>query len=85
MIHQTLRGDDKSMGACVIAFLLVSNRDSLKKVSENQRLFIFDIAEIIELRGHGNKSMPRNKEKIKELRKSVYKTIKTLLEVEEWE
>jgi len=84
-IRQTLQGDDKSLGACVIAFLLMLNEDSLQTVSENQPSFISDVTEILNLSIHGNKSLNLKKEEITKLRDSVYKTIKTLLEAEEWD
>jgi hypothetical protein len=84
MIRQTLQGDDQSLGACVIVFLIVC-KDSLQKVSEIQPSFLSDVDEIIKLRGHGNEPLFLAKNEIKELRKSVYKTIKTLLEVEKWD
>jgi len=81
MILQTLQGDDQSLGACVVAFLLVLDEDNLEKVSENQPSFISDIADIIFWRAHGNEPVPMKKDGIEKIRKSAYLTIKTLLEV----
>jgi hypothetical protein len=80
-VSQTLQGFDQSLGACVIAFLLVSDNDSLEKVCEIQPSFLSDVADITSLRGHDNEPVPMKKDEIKALRKSAYSTIKTLLEV----
>jgi hypothetical protein len=82
MVSQTLQGYDRqTLGACVVAFLLVSDNDSLEKVCEIQPSFLSDVANIISLRDHGNEPVPMKKDEIKTLRKSAYSTIKTLLEV----
>jgi hypothetical protein len=80
-IRQTLQGNDPTLGACVIAFLIVSNEYTLKTISQIQPSFISDIANIIELRGHGNEPLFLKQDEIKKLRNSAYLTIKTLLEV----
>jgi hypothetical protein len=79
-IRETLQGDDKSLGACVIVFLLVSNLDTLCSVAATQPTFISDIASVLNLREHGNTPLPLPKDDICKLRKSTYLTIKTLLE-----
>jgi hypothetical protein len=81
MIRQTLRGDDQSLGACAVAFLLVSSEESLDTISKIQPSFLSDVTDIIIKRGHGNEPLPISKKEIKELRKLTYSTIKTLLEV----
>ncbi|MDR2596003.1 MAG: hypothetical protein LBC76_01660 [Treponema sp.] len=83
-ISQTLQGDNQTLGSCAIAFLLVY-KDILQKVSEYQPLFIYDVAEIDKLSAHGNEPLFLKKDEIKKIRKSVYSTIKTLLEVERWD
>jgi hypothetical protein len=80
-IRNTLQGDDKSLGACVIAFLLVSDSDTLYSVAATQPTFISDIEGILSQRKHGNTPLPLHKDDISKIRKSAYSTIKTLLEV----
>lgn len=80
-IRRTLQGDDQTLGSCAVAFLLVSNEDSLHTIFQFQPFFLSDVADIITRRGHGNETIPMKKEEIFKLRKSVYLTIKTLLEV----
>lgn len=80
-IKTTLQGADQTLGACVIAFLLTSDDDTLRSVADIQPSFIADIAEIINRRGHGNECLFLPKDDIGKLRKAAYRTIKTLLEV----
>jgi len=82
-IRQTLQGYDPTLGACMIAFLLVY-KDILQKVYEYQPSFISDVAKIEKLSEHGNEPLFLEKVIITEIRKSAYSTIKTLLEVEKW-
>ncbi len=80
-IKTTLQGADQTLGACVIAFLLTSDDDTLHSIADIQPSFIADIADIINRRGHGNEHLPFSKDDIGKLRKAAYRTIKTLLEV----
>jgi hypothetical protein len=79
-IQNTLQGDDQTLGACVVAFLLVSDADTLRSVAGVQPSFLADVADIILRRGHGNEPLPLPKADIAKLRKATYSTIKTLLE-----
>ena len=79
-IRQTLQGNDQTLGACVIGFLLMSDDDTLRIIADTHPSFIDDIAIAITARGHGNEPLPLPKEDIKKLRKAAYSTIKTLLE-----
>lgn len=79
-IRQTLQGDDQTLGACVIAFLLMADDDTLRVIANTHPCFIDDIASIITMRGHGNEPRSLPKVDIKKLRKATYSTIKTLLE-----
>lgn len=79
-VRQTLQGGSQSLGACVIALLLVSDEDALTAIHDRQPSFIDDMASLIIQRGHGNEPRPLKKAKITELRKAALSTIKTLLE-----
>lgn len=80
LVQKTLQGEDQSLGACVLALLLVSDDEILRSIAEVQPSFISDVAAIINESGHGNKPLPSSKEHIRKLRKSTYSTIKTLQE-----
>ncbi len=79
-IRETMQGNDKTLGACVLVFLLVSGTDILGSIADAQPSFISDVADIIDRRGHGNEPLPLSRDDIGKLRKSTYSTIKTLLE-----
>jgi len=79
-IRQTLQGNDQTLGACVVAFLLMSDVDSLCSIADSQPTFIGDIEQVITKRRHGNEPLPLPTVDIAKLRKAAYSTIKTLLE-----
>jgi len=79
-VRQTLQGGSQSLGACVIAFLLVSDEDTLAALHDTQPTFIDDMANLITRRGHGNQRIRLHQEDIAKLRKAALSTIKTLLE-----
>ncbi len=79
-VRQTLHGGSQSLGACVIAFLLVSDEDALTAIHDTQPTFVGDMTNLIIRRGHGNEPLHLPKAKIAELRKAAFSTIKTLLE-----
>jgi hypothetical protein len=79
-IRHTLQGNDQTLGACVVAFLLMSDDDTLRPIADSQPTFIVDLANVIDTRGHGNEPLPLPKEDIKKLRKAAFSTIKTLQE-----
>lgn len=79
-IRQTLQGSGQTLGACAMAFLLMSDGDTLRLIADSQPSFMEDIANVIAKRGHGNEPLDLPKEDIKKLRKSAYSIIKILLE-----
>ena len=80
-IREALQGNDPTLGSCVVAFLLMSDDDTLGAIADSQPTFINDIADVIIKRGHGNEPLRLSKADIAKLRKASYKTIKTLIEV----
>lgn len=79
-VRQTLQGSSQSLGACIIALLLVSDENALAAIHDTQPTFVGDMANLIIRRGHGNEPLPLPKAKIAKLRKAALSTIKTLLE-----
>ena len=79
-IRQTLQGSGQTLGACTMAFLLMSEGDTLHSIAAMQPSFVDDIANVITTRGHGNEVLPLPKADVKILRKASYTTIKTLME-----
>lgn len=79
-VRQTLQGGSQSLGACVIAFLLVSDEDALTAIYGAQPSFVDDMANLITRRGHGNEPLPMSRGDIVHLRKAALTTIRTLME-----
>lgn len=79
-IRQTLQGSGQTLGACTMAFLIMSEGETLHSVAAMQPSFVDDIANVITTRGHGNEPLPLAKADVKILRKASYTTIKTLME-----
>ncbi len=80
-VRQTLQGGSQSLGACVIAFLLVSDEEALIALHNAQPSFVNDVAELIARRGHGNVPLPLPKSDIRHLRKAALTTVSTLMEL----
>lgn len=79
-VRNTLQGRGETLGACVLAFLLMEEDCTLRSVSDAQPTFITDLEQLIQIRGHGGHSLPLSKKETAKLRKAAYKTIKTLQE-----
>ena len=80
-IRETMQGNDKSLGACLLAFLILADEDGLWLLHSKYPSFIEDIAEIIARRGHDNQSFTLSHTEVLSLRKKAYCSINTLLEV----
>lgn len=79
-IRQTLQSAGQTLGSCIIAFLLVSESDSLRAIADSQPSFMDDIGDVIARRGHGNEPLPLRRADVAKLRKASYSTIRSLLE-----
>lgn len=80
-VRQTLQGAGQSLGACVLALLLMFDDDTLRSISDSQPSFIEDVTNVITRRGHGNEPLPLPRADTAKLRKATYKSINTLTEV----
>lgn len=79
-IRQSLQGSSSTLGACVIAFLLLVDDEILTLILNNHPSFIDNLEEVILKRGHGNTPIKMAKSEIQNLRKTSYITLKTLIE-----
>lgn len=79
-VRQTLQGSSQSLGACIIALLLMSDEDALAAIHDMQPSFVDDVNNLIISRGHGNEPLPLSKDQIGHLRKAALTTIRTLME-----
>lgn len=81
MVRQTIQSQDQTLGAAVLAFLIIADEETLTMIYNRQPDFLDAINEIIMARGHGNQILPLEVGGVEKLRKKVYTTVKTLLEV----
>lgn len=81
LIRNTLQGVNESLGACLVAFLLVTNEALLRTFADYQPSFFADTQNLLEKRGHGNQPLPLPKEGIDRLRKQAFSLIKAIFEV----
>lgn len=79
-LRKTLQGGSQTLGACVLAWLLVTDADDLAAIHGSQPSLIGDMANLIARRGHGNQPLPLPNSDIAQLRKAAFTTIRTLME-----
>lgn len=79
-IRDTLQGGSKTLGACILAWLLVADADELAAIRDVQPSLLDDAANLITRRGHGNEPLPLPKVEVAKFRKTALSTIKTLIE-----
>jgi hypothetical protein len=79
-VHDALQGDDQSLGAAAVAYILASDDETLGGIAGLQQDFFDCVAEVIRVRGHGNLPVPLSKDEITALRKTAYSAIKVLME-----
>lgn len=70
-----------SIGAATLALFLFGSEEELKMLKEKNQGFIDLVAEVIRLRGHGNKPIDITYEDLDRLKRSVLESIKTTIEV----
>ena len=80
-IRETIQGNDKSLGACLIAFLILADDDELQLLHSRDPSFFEDVSELIDRRGHDNQSFNLAHADILSLRKKAFHSINTLLEI----
>lgn len=82
MITATLDGNDQTLGACMVAFLLVMGDDVLIDIASTAPDLLKQVAKVVALRQHGNVAVPMDdKDQVNVFCKSVYEVTKVLLEV----
>ena len=80
-VRQALQGNDPTLNACVVAWVLNTDAETLQALAGFQPSFLEDVATVINCRGHGNEPRPLPKADLKKLRRASYNIIKTLSEV----
>jgi aryl carrier-like protein len=81
-VKSACSGNNSTLGANIIAFLILMSEDRLKYISKHIPDFLILVANIIELRGHGNN--PQHKlsdDELHSLKTDAFKIIKMLMEI----
>ena len=80
MIRKTLDGDDQTLGACVIAWLLLSTDNDLRYAATKLPTFLSDIENILARSKHANHICMMSGREFDAICHSTYNLIKTILE-----
>lgn len=80
-IRETLQGNELTLGASVMTFLLTTSPEVLAGLGNAQPAFLTVIADIITKRGHLNQPVPMTRADVGKIRKSATSTVRTLLEL----
>jgi hypothetical protein len=81
-IIQALNGINTTLGANLLAFLLLIDSEKLASLARSQPDMLLFICRVIEIRGHGNQlSVELNNNEMKKIKDEAYKIIKLLKEM----
>ena len=80
MVRQTLAGNDQTLGACAVAWLLNADDDSLRWTATRHPTLLADLDTLLAKNRHGNQSCPMPAEELENLCKSIYNLVKTITE-----
>jgi len=81
-IRRALQGSSTTLGAHVLAVFLLGSESELIELQKSDPKFVDFVANLIRLRGHGNKQQSDfSRNDIKSLKKNVFKAIKIIKEV----
>ena len=80
-IRDALDGNDRSLGASVMSFVLTAGQQTLEQVQLVKPDFLDAVAYIHSIRGHGNQSVPMQHSDMKTLSRSTTTTILLLLDL----
>jgi hypothetical protein len=80
-LSRALRGEDTSLGALIISFLLLAKDEDLMWLSECDAEILRNCSELLKLRGHGNQRVELTNQKIQNLLDSTTHSISKLMEL----
>lgn len=80
LLKYTMEGNDQSLGASVIVWLIRTDVAELRSIASKHPGFFQDVDNLLSLRSHGNKSIMIRKEELNKCIENIYKIIKTILE-----
>ncbi len=80
LLQHTMEGNDQSLGASVIVWLIRTDSAELKSIASKLPGFFQDIDNLLSLRSHGNKTIMIRKKELNNCVENIYKIIQTILE-----
>ncbi|XWY20921.1 hypothetical protein ACNGTP_06935 [Bisgaard Taxon 45] len=81
-LYRTVQGSSTTLGAHLLAVFLLGSESELIQLQKSDPAFIDFVADLIRLRGHGNKQQSDfSQDDIESLKKNVFKAIKIIAEV----
>lgn len=81
-LYRTVQGSNTTLGAHLLAVFLLGSESELIQLQKSDPAFIDFVADLIRLRGHGNKQQSDfSQDDIESLKKNVFKAIKIIAEV----
>lgn len=80
MVRQTLEGNDKTLGASAVAWLLTADAGTLRWAAVRHPTLLADLDTLLAKNRHGNQSCPMSAKELENLCKSIYKLVKTITE-----
>lgn len=80
LLQKTLDGNDQTLGACLVVWLLRTGIEELKQIAIKMPAFLATMSQLLTLREHGNQICMLQKSELKQLCKSTYKVIDIIKE-----
>ena len=73
-------GNPASLGACILCFIAREDEDILRMLTDRNPRWLGTVAELLDLRGHGNEARPLPKSRIIQIRDEFLSLFQTLME-----
>ena len=81
-LYRTVQGSSTTLGAHLLAVFLLGSKSELIQLQKSDPAFIDFVADLIRLRGHGNKQQSDfSQDDMESLKKNVFKAINIIAEV----
>jgi hypothetical protein len=73
-------GNPASLGACILCFIAREDEDILRLLNNRNPRWLETVADLLDLRGHGNEARPLPKSRITQIRDEFLSLFQTLME-----
>ena len=80
LLQKTLDGNDQTLGASVVVWLLQAKLEYLTQIAIRIPSFLVDISRLLTLRGHGNQICMIHESELRQICTSIYKVIDIIKE-----